>query len=225
MKIHYLYHSSVLIELDTTNILIDYYQKDLPEFDLNKPLYVLCSHAHQDHFNPQVYELTKMVKERHFIFSRDIQKKNKNDAIYMRINDHYQDEHLSIDTLQSTDQGVAFLIEADQKVIYHAGDLNDWQWAEESEQCNKQMHGSFMHEIKKLKDKKIDVGFVVLDGRQKEYELLGMLATLKNVEMAYVMPIHFSFDESVIDRFLESEKMLPYLDKVLDPHSQSTFEI
>ena len=29
-------------------------------------------------------------------------------------------------TFQSTDLGIAFLIEDQEKIIYHAGDLNDW---------------------------------------------------------------------------------------------------
>lgn len=225
MKIHSIYHSGVLVELETLIILIDYYKGDLPIFDQQKPFYVLCSHAHQDHYNPIVYDLTVNIKEKYFIFSRDIQKKNKQEAIYMRINDTYHDQHLTIHTLQSTDTGVAFLIEAEDKVIYHAGDLNDWQWAEETEQVNKQMHGSFMHEIKKLKNRSIDVGFVVLDGRQEKYAYSGILETMKMVDISHVVPIHYSFEEAIVERFLHSEEALPYLDKIVNPIKQKAFEI
>ena len=38
------------------------------------------------------------------------------------------DGAVRIRTLKSTDEGVAFLVEAEGKSIYHAGDLNWWYW-------------------------------------------------------------------------------------------------
>ena len=36
--------------------------------------------------------------------------------------------NLKIRTLKSTDLGVAFMVETEGRRIYHAGDLNRWQW-------------------------------------------------------------------------------------------------
>ena len=41
---------------------------------------------------------------------------------------HYEIDDMEIRTLRSTDAGVAFLIHAEDKYIYHAGDLNLWKW-------------------------------------------------------------------------------------------------
>ena len=60
MRLTYIYHSGFAIEADEFAILIDYY-RDTPEFYvhrhfLKRPgrLYILSSHAHPDHFNPEI---------------------------------------------------------------------------------------------------------------------------------------------------------------------------
>ena len=42
-------------------------------------------------------------------------------------------DNMKIKTLESSDIGVAFLIEIEGKVIYHAGDLNWWHWDGDTE--------------------------------------------------------------------------------------------
>lgn len=54
-----------MVETDTCNIIFDYWLDcdgvvaEFPAFldglDSNKPLYVLISHGHKDHFNPTVF--------------------------------------------------------------------------------------------------------------------------------------------------------------------------
>ena len=60
MRLIYIYHSGFIIESKEFAILIDYY-RDTPEFYvhrhfLKRPgrLYILSSHAHPDHFNPEI---------------------------------------------------------------------------------------------------------------------------------------------------------------------------
>ena len=47
----------------------------------------------------------------------------------------------------------------EDKVIYHAGDLNWWHWEEETESYNEQMRQDYQREIDKLKDIVIDIAF------------------------------------------------------------------
>ncbi len=60
MRLIYIYHSGFIIESKEFAILIDYY-RDTQEFYvhrhfLKRPgrLYILSSHAHPDHFNPEI---------------------------------------------------------------------------------------------------------------------------------------------------------------------------
>ena len=108
----------------------------------------------------------------------------------------------TLQTLLSTDEGVAFLLHCPEGTIYHAGDLNDWVWEGEPEQCNKQMTGSYRHEINLLKDTPIDVSFIPLDPRQEKDYANGMLYFLKKVKVSKVYPMHYWEQPDIIDKFL-----------------------
>lgn len=60
VKIDYLGHSGFFVETDSILLLFDYYYGDLSflrEKPNDKPLFVLVSHAHGDHFNPEIFSL------------------------------------------------------------------------------------------------------------------------------------------------------------------------
>ena len=46
---------------------------------------------------------------------------------------------VQVETLKSNDEGVAFLVTAEGRTIYHAGDLNWWYWNGEPEDDNEFM--------------------------------------------------------------------------------------
>ena len=135
MRLTYIYHSGFAIEADEFAILIDYY-RDTPEsyvyrHFLKRPgrLYILSSHAHPDHFNPEVLRWKTYKKGIVYLFGKDILKRNragKEDAIYLKKGDFYEDHNLRIKAFGSTDSGISFLIEAEGKRLFHAGDLNNW---------------------------------------------------------------------------------------------------
>ena len=111
-----------------------------------------------------------------------------------------------IETLQSTDDGVAFLIEIDGKAIYHAGDLNDWSWVNEPEDTNAWMRKNYRKEIAKLARKRLHAAFVVLDPRQE----------MQHVEAAAVFPMHCWDDYSIISRYKNLPESAPYRNRICD---------
>lgn len=145
MRLVYIYHSGFVVEAEGFSILIDYFKDTNPDPAkgfvrgelLKRPgtLYVLASHFHPDHFNPDVLKWKEEKDDIKYIFSKDILKRRRakaEDAFYMKKGDVYQDEHLTIRAFGSTDVGISFLIEAQGKLIFHAGDLNNWHWKDES---------------------------------------------------------------------------------------------
>ena len=145
MRLVYIYHSGFVVEAEGFSILIDYFKDTNPDPAkgfvrgelLKRPgtLYVLASHFHPDHFNPDVLKWKEEKDDIKYIFSKDILKRRwakAEDAFYMKKGDVYQDEHLTIRAFGSTDVGISFLIEAQGKLIFHAGDLNNWHWKDES---------------------------------------------------------------------------------------------
>ncbi len=83
------------------------------------------------------------------------------------------------------------MVNVDNKVIYHAGDLNWWHWKGESEQFNKTIAGMYQKEINKMKNKVIDVAFLPVDPRLEENDILALDYMLKIVKVKQVFPMHF----------------------------------
>ena len=210
MKITYIYHSCFLIETDNCYYLFDYEKGSLPKLDVTKPIFVLSSHGHPDHYNPEIFSLLDSLgmKTIHAILSDDIVCPANVNALQVVPGKEY---HLCLDqkltTFQSTDLGVAFLIEDDQKLIYHAGDLNDWVWEEESDSYNEQMTKDYRKQItllsQKLNQRKIDVAFIVLDPRQENDYARGLCYFLEHIPVKQVYPMHYWESPDIITTFLK----------------------
>lgn len=219
MKITYIYHSGFLVETEECYYLFDYYRGNLPVLDKDKPIFVFCSHAHQDHYNKKIFSILEKQGMRQItaVLSKDIspRKYPSEDVNIVRVK-FYEEYELPcntiVRTLHSTDAGVAFLITCKEGRIYHAGDLNDWVWEGEPERENRQMTGSYRHEIQGLKDISIDVAFLPLDPRQEKYYAEGMLYFLRTVSVKKVFPMHYWEQPEIVEKFLVEYPM--YCDKI-----------
>lgn len=209
MQITYIAHSGFLVETDSCYYLFDYFKGALPHLKTDKPILVFSSHSHEDHYNKEVFTLLKDAGMQNItaILAKDIPpKKYPTDVEVQKVTFHEKYElpcDTTVETLLSTDAGVAFFVRCPEGTIYHAGDLNDWVWEGEPEQYNKQMTGSYRHEINLLKDVKIDVAFVPLDPRQEKDYANGMLYFLKKVDVDKVYPMHYWEKPEIIEQFLK----------------------
>lgn len=208
MDITHIFHSGFLVETEKQYFIFDYYKYDLPPLKKDKPVYVFASHAHPDHYEPKVFELLRRqgATIRLAILAKDIKEYKYPQGIEVLkagFDTKYEiAEHIRIRTFHSTDAGVAYLVQCEEGNIFHAGDLHDWVWDGVPEQENRQMTGSYRHEIDKLKDMQIDVAFIPLDPRQEKYYANGLLYFLEKVSVKKVYPMHFWGKYSVIDQFL-----------------------
>lgn len=218
MKITYIEHSGFLLEMAEAYFLFDYYEGIIPELKKEKPLIVFVSHKHQDHYNPVIFELLKEYPDTKYVLSNDVPIKRetvqyKEQGIELeravtvmkkgesRVLEMANGTSLRIETLKSTDEGVAFLVECKGETIYHAGDLNLWVWEEESKQYNENMKHNYFTELTKLKDRKIDVAFVPLDPRQEKDAFAGLESFLAYTESRVVFPMHFWGNYKIIEEF------------------------
>ena len=131
MKITYLHHSAFLIELKHHLLLFDWVNTPLCELPKDKPLYVFVSHHHEDHFHEAIFTLAKIHPDVHYLISDDVPCKDRKDVLVCACDQIYEVDDLQVKTIASTDEGVAFLVMCEQNIIYHAGDLNWWDWGEE----------------------------------------------------------------------------------------------
>ena len=210
MRVTYIHHSSFLVETERCYYLFDYEKGYLPKMDINKPIYVFSSHGHHDHYNEEVFKLLGDLgmKKVYAILSDDITPPANVNVLQVSAGNQYSlCKERKLTTFKSTDLGVAFLIEDGDKIIYHAGDLNDWVWDDESDSYNEQMTLDYRKQIdlisKKLDGQKIDLSFVVLDPRQEKDYDRGLCYFLEHVNVEKVYPMHLWEDYNLIDTFIE----------------------
>ena len=215
MKVTYLNHSGVLVEFKDHYCIFDYFRGELPLLDKKKEVIVFCSHSHNDHYNPFIFDLLDKKGMRYqAILANDISDENRLMNIkssFVEPDKCYQfDGGIQVETLLSNDSGVAFIVSTDEGVVYHGGDLNDWYWEGEPEEENLELHTIYRTEIGKIKGRHFDVAFVPLDPRLEVHYADGLLYFLENVGCDAVFPIHYWGEPAVIQRFITEYPQYQY---------------
>ena len=230
MKVTFLYHSGYFVELERCCLLFDYYQGEIPAVE--KPLYVFVSHSHPDHFSPRVFQLGEDGKEVHYLLSSSIfpsrvPVQRKDQVTFMAPHTFCQVGDVQVATLQSTDEGVAFLVQCEGKRFYHAGDLNCWVWDGAPRFQNDQMRATYRGELELLSGgRKIDVAFVPLDPRQETDFDLGMKYFFEAAGADHVFPMHMWGDYSVVPLFKSTPTYKDWAPHVMDvSRPGQTFEL
>lgn len=237
MEVTYIGHSGFLLDTGSTYFLFDYYTGIIPVMDRDKPLVVFTSHKHKDHFNPVVFRLADQYPHTLFVLAKGVPYKKL--AVEFSENIAAQDklypgefrnillvkkdavetvnllsgQKLEINTLRSTDEGVAFLLRYKGRNYYHAGDLNIWSWEGETPEYNKNMEQRYIKEMEKLEGIKIDVAFVPLDPRLGTYAYKGLETFISYTESSYIFPMHCWGNYGIIDKFIEKHPV--YKDKIV----------
>lgn len=209
MTLSYIYHSAFALETQSANFVFDYYKdfdsgKKISELlKSQKDLYVFASHSHPDHFNKQILDWKKESGKLFYIFADDIilpvNKKPVN-AIFLAPNQIFSDKNIKVRSFGSTDLGVSFLVEADGKKIFHAGDLNNWHWKDEStrEEAD-EAEEKFLSEIKNIKKFTSDfyLAMFPVDLRLGTDYMRGAIQFAEAFKIDYFSPMHFaSFDSA-----------------------------
>lgn len=226
MEITYIHHSGFLAELSQALLLFDFTGGPLPKLAPDKDLIVFASHRHGDHFSKDIFDLAQGHPRIRFVLSDDIWQNRVPEALYCRT--EFMDPGavlklpegggICITAFKSTDEGVAFMVEADGKTIYHAGDLNDWRWNEEPPAWNNNMSASYKKELEKIHGKgfRPDVAMVPLDGRQQEFFSLGLDEFMRTVGAGLIFPMHFWEDYSLIQKFKSLGCAVGYRDRIVE---------
>jgi L-ascorbate metabolism protein UlaG (beta-lactamase superfamily) len=207
MKLTYIYHSCFALEFDAFTVIVDYYKDTVTPFEkglihsqlLNRPgkIYVLSSHSHSDHFNPEILLWKQQREDIQYIFSHDILDAGlatKEDAIYLNKLDTYEDNHLKIKAYGSTDIGISFLIQAEGKQIFHAGDLNNWHWNEEcSAEESQEYETNYLNELELIaKDvTHLDLAIFPVDPRLGKDYMKGAEQFINRIQTEIFAPMHF----------------------------------
>lgn len=244
MQVIFIHHSCFLVEVDEKVLLFDWFGGDsvegfhfggvVPEYEPDTPIYVFASHAHRDHFDPSAlswaerygnirYILSKDCKPvaRDFLKSEGSADRGIKDASDKRITyvspmgqASVGDVH--IETLRSTDAGVAFYVETRGASFFHAGDLGNWRWEGAGDLVNGSMDANYRSQVQKLAKKKINLAFVPMDPRLGENQFLGIDYFLRHTDAEYVFPMHMWRDYSGIREYKKRLSSDAMADRVVE---------
>lgn len=158
VKIIYIWHDCFAVSTPQANFVFDYwldsdgaardYPAFLDEFDSSRPLFVLVSHFHKDHYNPAIFGWASRFDDIHYIVSRDVFKRMRHivspTSVYhgpkvspeqvsvLHNNESFTKGGTVVTAFPSTDVGNSYMVESGGIRIFHAGDLNCWLWIDES---------------------------------------------------------------------------------------------
>ena len=227
MHVTFLDHSGFLVELPGLTLLFDWWKGDLPPLP-SGPLLVFASHRHPDHFDPRIFALDDGQRDVRFLLGKGIHLTDRNRkkwglsekaAADCRVLSGGESASplpgVTVEALPSTDEGVAFLVTAEGRTVFHAGDLNWWHWEEEDDAYNRMMRGDYQKEIETLTGEKIDLAFVVLDPRQEEQFYWGFDWYMRHTDTKIVFPMHMWKQYEVQDRLIGMEVSEPYREKIM----------
>ena len=216
MKITYLDHSGFAVEYKKYVLIFDWYKGKLPEFDSEKEIYVFSSHSHYDHFDRKIFELENIYPNIRYVLSADITEKPVPSKVWFVIADkEYRIGNLKVQTLHSTDAGVAFLVYVDDRIIYHAGDLNWWHWEEEGTEYNQQMKEDYQNALRLMEGEHVDVAFVPVDPRLEDAYYWGIDWYMRHTDTERVYPMHMWEQYEIQDRLLHQPETAPYRDRIV----------
>lgn len=234
MKATYLYHSGFALFGESANLLIDYFaHPDCPalpkELFGEKPVYVLCSHGHHDHFSRGILDFPEKYGARLVLEEKVGEQAARAGvaAATLGPGGHFDDGVIKIDAYGSTDEGISFYIELDGKGIFHAGDLNNWHWQEESTKEEieeaKELFLAVLNVIAK-EHPKMDAVFFPVDPRMVTDIGRGAREFLTAVSCKTFVPMHFWGNFEAANTF-EQEAVSRGARFVLLHHNGETFEL
>ena len=229
MKVWHLNHSGVAVETENHLLFFDIFGEALtpaeneglekgvinPAQMQDKDILFFVSHEHHDHFDPKIFGLDKMGKRVRYVLPEEFDEIFE-DGIFVHANMQVQLEDCRITTLDSTDIGVAYLVEIDGMRIYHAGDLNWWHWEGEPASWNRNMETGFRREIDSIAGERFDAAFVPLDPRLEAAYGLGMDYFLQKTSATHVFPMHMWEEYGYISKYKETQTGRQHAAQIVD---------
>lgn len=210
MKLYYIYHSGFAIVGQTATVIIDFWEDSIDALHgiihnelLNqkeKKIYVLSTHFHPDHFNPEILAWKQIHPDIVYILSKDILRHKKataKDGLFLKKGDTFDDGVLNVKAYGSTDSGDSFHIQLEGMSFFHAGDLNNWHWIDESTpQEAKKAEGDYLAELGYIKNDiaNVDVTMFPVDRRMGTDYSKGARQFLEMIKSRIFVPMHFGTD-------------------------------
>lgn len=204
MKITYIGHSGFSVELDNVILIFDYFKDGGNVIEkllsTNKKIIVFSSHFHEDHFQRPILDWKSKHESISYILSYDIVKRirdlniDSSSVVLRPGNSISLDCGVEVYAFGSTDSGCSYLVKYNGRTIFHAGDLNNWCWKEESTpQEIKKANSDFIKIVKEIDVfcHNIDVVMFPVDARMGKDYFIGAKQFVHELSVRYFLPMHF----------------------------------
>lgn len=222
IKITFTGHSGFIVDTEGAMLAFDVINDAaLSEVSFGeKPLFVFSSHAHGDHYTPKIFtwfggEYGGSCAE--FFLGDDKEVKfsrvpNNNNIHFMKGCESFEVEGIKIETLSSTDAGVAFIVTVDELTIFHAGDLVWWDWTqdggvydpEEARKEAEETERDFKNKIEPLRGRHIDFAMIPLDPRLGGTTDWTIEEFNRIADIDLIAPMHQWEDYKTTDAFIKN---------------------
>lgn len=226
IKISYVWHDCFVVETDVANIVFDYWldsagsSSDMPaevaRLDRSKPLYVLVSHGHKDHYNPAIFSWASQFESVRYVVSADVFRRMRHivsaTSVYsgpkvsadivatLRHGESASFGGVTVMAFPSTDIGNSYMLDVCGVRIFHAGDLNAWIWKDEStEQEIRKAMGDYMaclRDIGQACGERIDYAFFPVDSRIGTDYFTGAREFVRRFDVGHFFPMHFALGDA-----------------------------
>ncbi len=228
MRLTYIWHDCFYLEAENADILFDFW-KDVcapvgqqPLFlrtrDWDRPLYVMVSHHHKDHYDRVIFEWAKLGRV-HYILSDDTARFARHilnpGSIYkgtkpapgqvtvLKTGDVYDDGVIRVEAYGSTDIGNSYWFSVDGFSGFHAGDLNAWIWKDESTAAEvAQAFEAFNRIVGSIRDSHPHIDYVMfpVDSRIGTDYFTGAAVFVREIDVARFFPMHFGLGDTVAEQ-------------------------
>ncbi len=224
MKITCLGYSGFVVETEKFNFIFDYYTGEIPDLSPRKETFVFVTSNRYDHMNPEVFELARTMKKVRYVLSSDIPESIPKEY---GIKNYYSVEpgrkmrletgrgRVKIRALPSTDAGVAFLVSTKNETLFHAGELNLWLWDGMSESEVYDMTKAYKQYTSVLRNYTIDVAFLTLDNRQKQYAFLNIDYLMQHFKIKNCIPMHYCGSSKICDVLKDADMSMDYRNRII----------
>lgn len=193
-KITYLFNSGFILETDNWVMIFDYYLDEhnlvLPAIENKREVYFFASHAHFDHYNPQIAKFSG--KTTRYFLSYDIKKAlpPENKTVILDEYTTYEDNGILVKSFSSTDEGICFYIEKDGWRIFHAGDFNWWHWKGDTAENIAFARNGFKKQLKLMENLQTDIAFFPVDSRLEEFWDIGAREFAAHTKVKNLITMH-----------------------------------
>lgn len=211
VQVWYLFHSGFAVKHRDCIFIFDYYNNisSNKTFDLNHGVinpkdlkdyhvFVFVSHSHYDHYNSVIFTWANDIPNIHYIVSPDVKlNRNLRNIHVMKPHDQLQVEGIFIETLDSNDLGVAYIVQQNDLTIFHSGDLSWWYGMDEA--INQADERIFKQEYELLKEKSIDLAFIPVSPKLKSRYAYALDYYMKHIAKreCHIFPMHFGLNVGI----------------------------